>query len=113
MAALNVQQDVVTLSISSILASDTFHNGILAQAATEFNKAVPAGGAVYNNGLLLTNAGQVRYLDTTSGGLPADTVWTNGLPSSGGALCISTGALATYSNGIPFTASGAVRAAII
>jgi hypothetical protein len=70
-------------------------------------------GTVYNNGLLLTDAGQVRYLDTTAGGLPADTVWTNGLPSSGGALCVSTGPLATYSNGIPFTASGAVRAAII
>jgi hypothetical protein len=113
MAALNVQQDVVTLSISSVVATDVFHNGILAQGATEFNKAVPSGGTVYNNGLLLTDAGQVRYLDTTVSGLPVDTVWTNGLPSSGGALCVSTGSLATYSNGIPFTASGAVRAAII
>ena len=112
MAALNVQQDVVTLSISSVVATDVFHNGILSQS-NEFNKAVPAGGTVYNNGLLLTDAGQVRYLDTTAGGLPVDTVWTNGLPSSGGALCVSTGSLATYSNGIPFTASGAVRAAII
>ena len=49
MAALNVQQDVVTLAISSILPTDTFHNGILSQA-NEFNKAVPAGGTVYNNG---------------------------------------------------------------
>jgi hypothetical protein len=112
MAALNVQQDVVTLSISSVEATDVFHNGILSQA-NEFNKAVPSGGTVYNNGLLLTDAGQVRYLDTTVSGLPVDTVWTNGLPSSGGALCVSTGPLATYSNGIPFTASGAVRAAII
>ena len=112
MAALNVQQDVVTLAISSIVPTDTFHNGILSQT-NEFNKAVPAGGTVYNNGLLLTDNGQVRYLDTTAGGLPANTVWTNGLPSSGGALCISTGPLATYSNGIPFTASSAVRAAII
>jgi hypothetical protein len=58
---------------------------------------------------LLTNAGQIRYVDATAG-LPVNTVWLNGLPTSDGALCVSSGATATWANGIPFAANGAVVA---
>lgn len=112
MAVLTVTSDAVLLGIGAIQPTDTFKNGILTDAGGTLNRAVPAGGDEYNNGLLMTDAGQVRYVDATAA-LPADTTWTNGLPQSGGALCISTNAAVTYSNGIPFAANGAVAAGII
>ena len=113
MAVLNVTNDAVLLDTGGLTpAVDVFLNGVLTEGPTGNVHAVPAGGVVFNQGMLLTNAGQVRYVDATAG-LPVDTVWTNGLPNSGGALCISTGALATYSHGIPFTANGAVRPRIL
>jgi len=112
MSVLSVVGDAVLLDIAGLGATDTFWNGVLCESPSLNVHAVPAGGTVYNQGMLMTDAGQVRYVDATAG-LPADTVWTNGLPNSGGALCISTGAVATYSNGIPFAANGAVRAGII
>lgn len=112
MAVLSVVGDAVLLDIAGLGVTDTFWNGVLTESPSMNVHAVPGGGTVYANGLLLTDAGQVRYVDATAG-LPGDTVWANGLPRSGGALCISTGALSTYSNGIPFAANGAVRAGII
>lgn len=112
MSTLTVTSDAVLLGIGAIQLTDTFSNGILTSAGGGLNRAVPAGGDEYSNGLLMTDAGQVRYVDATTG-LPADTTWTNGLPSSGGALCISTNAVATYSNGIPFVTNGAVAAGIV
>lgn len=112
MPVLTVTSGAVLLGIGSIQATDTFQNGVLTSASGGLNRAVPAGGDEYANGLLMTDAGQVRYVDATAG-LPADTVWNNGLPRSGGALCISTGPASTYSNGIPFAANGAVSAGII
>jgi hypothetical protein len=55
----------------------------------------------------LSNDGQVICVDATAG-LPTGTQYCNGLPLSGGALCISTGAAVSYSNGLPFAANGAV-----
>lgn len=112
MAVLTVTSGAVLLGIGSIAATDTFQNGVLVSASGGLNRAVPAGGDEYANGLLLTDAGQVRYVDATAG-LPSDTTWSNGLPRSGGALCISTDAVSTYSNGIPLAANGAVAAGII
>ena len=114
MAVLTVTNDAVLLGIGAIQATDAFVNGVLtsADALNPLNRAVPSGGDVYSNGMLRTNPGQIRYVDATAG-LPIDTVWSNGLPMSGGALCISTGALSNYSNGIPFAANGAVRAGIV
>ena len=112
MSVLNVVGDAVLLDIGGLGATDYFFNGILTEVPSGNVHAVPAGGTVYNQGMLLTNSGQVRYVDATAG-LPVDTVWSNGLPRSGGALCISTDAVSTYSNGIPFAANGAVRAGII
>ena len=112
MAVLNVVGDAVLLDIAALGTDDTFLNGILTESPSGNVQAVTAGGTVYANGVLLTDAGQVHYVDATAG-LPVDTVWANGLPRSAGALCISTGALSTFSNGIPFAANGAVRAGII
>jgi hypothetical protein len=55
----------------------------------------------------LSNDGQVICVDATAG-LPTGTQYCNGLPLSNGALCISTGAAVSYSNGLPFAANGAV-----
>ena len=112
MAVFTVTAGQVLLGTGAIQPTDTFSNGILTSATGGLNRAIATGGDEYSNGLLMTDAGQVRYVDATVA-LPADTVWTNGLPQSGGALCISTNAASTYSNGIPFAANGAVAAAII
>lgn len=110
MAIFSIANDAAQLTTAAVAGTDTFRNGVLA-ASTDLTKAIASGGDEYTNGILVTDAGQVRYVDATAG-LPVDTVWTNGLPQSGGALCISTGPVATYSNGIPFAANGAVAAAI-
>lgn len=112
MAVLTVTADQVRLGTAAVAATDAFKNGVLTSDNNQLNRAIATGGDEFSNGLLMTDAGQVRYVDATAG-LPADTTWTNGLPQSGGALCISTGAVATYSNGIPFAANGAVAAAIV
>jgi hypothetical protein len=113
MSTLTVTSGAVLLGIGAIQPSDTFQNGVLTSATGGLNRAVPAGGDEYSNGLLRTDAGQIRYFDATAG-LPAGTQWANGLPfSTAGALCISTNAASTYSNGIPFAANGAVAAGII
>ena len=112
MPALTVTSNAVLLGTAAVAATDTFQNGVLTSATGGLNRAISSGGDEYSNGLLRTDSGQLRYVDATAG-LPAGTQWTNGLPLSGGALCISTDAMATYSNGIPFAANGAVAAGVI
>lgn len=112
MAVFTVTSNAVLLGTGAIQPTDTFSNGILTSATGGLNRATVAAGNEYCNGLSMTDAGQIQYVDATLG-LPPDTVWTNGLPSSGGALCISTNAAVTYSNGVPFAANGAVAAGII
>lgn len=65
-------------------------------------------GIGYSNGLRLLANGQLSIVDA-SNGLPADAAYINGLPlTSDGKLCVSTNAIATWSNGIAFDANGAV-----
>lgn len=112
MATFLVVSGRVPLSTAAVVATDTYRGGVLNNALATLNKAAAAGGVQYSNGLLRTNTGQVIYVDATAG-LPVNTQWVNGLPlSSGGALCVSSGAIATYSNGIPFAANGAVAATV-
>lgn len=106
MSIFIVRDDQVQLSIASPRATDTFLNGILT-SEDGFNRAQDANGEPYSNGLLLTNDGQVQYVDAT-GGLPADVQWCNGLPMAEKGLCISTDRFFTYSNGVPFAENGAV-----
>jgi hypothetical protein len=105
--------EVVQLGTGAIQPTDTFRNGVLLSSTGDLNRAISTGGDEYANGLLMTDAGQIRYFDATAG-LPVDVVWSNGLPrANDGALCVSTGALATYSNGTPMVANGAVRVSIV
>lgn len=110
MPVLPVLNNKIQLSNAAIAGTDTFQNGVLT-TSSGLAKAVNSGGDEYTNGLLLTDAGQVRYVDATAG-LPAGTVWQNGLPKSSGALCVSTDAFATYSNGLPMAQNGAVSVEI-
>lgn len=110
MPVLPVLNNKVQLTTAAVAATDAFQNGVLT-TTTSLARAVNAGGDEYANGLLLTDAGQVRYVDATAG-LPAGSVWSNGLPRSSGALCISTDTFSTYTNGMPFAANGAVAAEI-
>lgn len=112
MSVLTVTSGAVLLGTGAIAGTDTTSNGILRSASGGLNRAIASGGDQYCNGLLMTDEGQVRYVDATAG-LPGNTVWANGLPRSGGALCISTDSAATYSNGIPFAANGAVSAGVV
>ncbi len=108
MPVLPVSANAVQLSTATPAVTDTFQNGVLVSTDGKA-RAVSVGGDEYANGLLLTDAGQVRYVDATVS-LPAGTVWSNGLPRSQGALCVSSNSAATYSNGIPIDANGAVCA---
>lgn len=111
MALFPISVDKVQLSTDAPVSTDAFANGILRDAANTVARAATAGGAQFSNGLLRTALGQVVYADATAG-LPTGTQFVNGLPLSPlGALCISSDAAVSYSNGIPFAANGAVAAA--
>lgn len=113
MSIFNVVNDAVVMDTSGVLPPiDVYQNGLRVDGVTGNVHAVPGGGVVFNQGLLMTNEGQFQYLDATAG-LPPTTVWTNGIPHSGRSICVSTGALASYSNGVPFTQNGAIRAQLI
>jgi len=108
MSVLPVQSEKVQLTLQ---AGDVWQNGLLMNA----DKAVFATSSPvnYSNGIQRTATGAIFCVDATAG-MPAGFTWTNGLPFSPlGALCISSGPVATWSNGIPFTASGAVAASFL
>jgi hypothetical protein len=108
MALFPILADKVQLSTVAPVGTDATVNGILRDAANTAARAALAGGAQVSNGLLRTALGQLVYVDAT-GGLPAGTQFVNGLPiSPAGALCVSSGPMVSYSNGIPFAANGAV-----
>lgn len=107
-----VSSNAVQLGTAAVDATDAYCNGLRLKADATLVRAATSGGAQFSNGLLLSNTGQIVYVDATAG-LPANTQYTNGLPlSSTGALCVSTNAFATYSNGTPMAANGAVAVVI-
>lgn len=113
MAVLTVQPNSVVLSLAGFAPADVFYNGMFVDVSNGAYHGEPAAGEVFNQGMYLTNSGQVWYFDATAG-LPVGTVWSNGLPRSpNGRLCISTGPAATWSNGIPFAANGAVATGLL
>ena len=61
----------------------------------------------YNQGLPMSSTGQVAIVDATAG-LPAGTIFHNGLPMSGDKVCVSRNATAVVSNGLPYDSAGAV-----
>ena len=110
MSLFPIASDKVQLTGDAPVAGDSYANGVLINSTGLLCRAATTGGAQYSNGLLMSNTGQVIYVDATAG-LPTGTQYCNGLPLSGGALCISTGAAVSYSNGLPFAANGAVAVA--
>lgn len=74
-------------------------------------RATTTGAVSSNTGLSFNSTGRLVYVDATAG-LPGNTVFANGWPTSSGALCISTNSPVTYSNGIPFAATGAVSVTV-
>lgn len=110
MSIFTVINDQIQLTTAAPVGTDTFLGGILT-SANGLHRATSTGGNEYCNGLLLTDAGQVKYVDATAG-LPADVQWSDGLPLSADGLCISTATGTVYANGIPLAANGAVAALI-
>jgi hypothetical protein len=107
MSLFPIASDKVQLTTVAIDAGDNYVQGLRINSLNTLCRAATTGGAQYSNGLLLSNDGQVICVDATAG-LPTGTQYCNGLPLSAGALCISTGAAVSYSNGLPFAANGAV-----
>jgi hypothetical protein len=107
MSLFPIASDKVQLTTVAIDAGDNYVQGLRINSLNTLCRAATTGGAQYSNGLLLSNDGQVICVDATAG-LPTGTQYCNGLPLSNGALCISTGAAVSYSNGLPFAANGAV-----
>ena len=112
MSLFPIAADKIQLTSAAVDATDAYQQGVRVSAGTPLARAATSGGAQFSNGLLMSNTGQVVYVDATAG-LPANTQYCNGIPlSSTGALCISTDAMATYSNGLPMAANGAVACVV-
>lgn len=112
MSLFPISADKIQLSSVAPVGTDNYVCGILTDATNAVARAALVGGAQYSNGMLRTALGQIVYVDATAG-LPAGVQFVNGIPfASAGEMCISTGAMATYSNGLPMAANGAVCAAV-
>jgi len=108
MALFPVAANQAQLSSVVPAASDVFVSGILIDGAYTLARAALAGGVGFVNGLLRTALGQVVCVDATAG-LPAGTIFQNGLPlDPTGALCVSTAPVFTWQSGLPYAASGAI-----
>lgn len=112
MSLFPIASDKIQLTSAAVNASDAYQNGVRVSAGTPLARAATSGGVATNNGILMSATGQTVYVDATAG-LPANTQYCNGIPlSSTGALCISTGNMASYSNGLPMAANGAVSCVV-
>lgn len=107
-----VSGGVVMLTSAADAAGDVFRDALrIENAASPRVRATLSAGVAYNNALNFDATGRLFYVDATAG-LPGGTVWANGFPLSGGALCISTNAASTWANGVPYAANGAVSAGV-
>jgi hypothetical protein len=112
MSLFPIVGEKIALSTAVPVATDNYVNGILTDATNALARAATTGGAQTSDGLLFSNDGRVIYVDATLG-LPANTNYTNGIPTAPtGELCISTDVATTYSNGLPYAANGAISATI-
>ena len=111
LAPIVSNQVVLTSAVDA--GSDVYWNALKCENdATPRIKATLVSGAYVCNGLSFDATGRLFYVDATAG-LPANTTYCSGLPiTPAGALCISTNAPATWSNGVPFVTNGAVSATV-
>lgn len=107
-----ISGDKIQVTTAAVGGTDAYNNGLRINALGTLARAATSGGAQMSNGLLMSDSGQLIYVDATAG-LPANTQYCNGLPlDANRALCISTDAMATYSNGWPMAANGAVACVV-
>lgn len=101
----------VALANSAVGAGDNPYVGLICSAAGAA-RAIPAVPTQFSNGCGFDNTGRLCYIDATAG-LPANTSFNEGIPyGPTGQMCVSTGAIANTSNGVPYVANGAVAATI-
>lgn len=109
---LPVASNAVQITTAAIAGGDVYSAALrLTNEASPKVRASTGAIATYNAGVGFTIDGQLCYVDATAG-LPVDTVWANGLPTSGGKLCISTNAANTWAGLVPFAANSAVAVVI-
>lgn len=112
MSLFPIASEKAQFTTVAVDGTDAYVNGVRCNSLGTLCRAALAGGAQVSNGLLMSNSGQVIYVDATAG-LPANTTYANGLPiAPTGELCISTDATVSYSNGLPMAANGALSALI-
>jgi hypothetical protein len=103
-----LSSNAVQLTTEAIAGGDVYSAALrMTNEAAPKVRASTGAVATYNAGVGFTIDGQLCYFDATAG-LPVDTVWANGLPTSAGKLCVSTNAANTWAGMIPFAANGAV-----
>lgn len=107
-----VSGGAIQLTTAVPTSVDQFSNGIRVKSDGSKAFASLSGGDKAQNGFLLDANGAIIYVDATAG-IPANTQVTNGYPiSPDGAICISTGSVDEWQNGIPFATNGAVCAVV-
>lgn len=74
-------------------------------------RSTTVAGTFFNQGIPMSASGQVSLVDA-SAGLPAGTIYHNGLPMNGDRVCISNKPVAVVSSGIPYDSAGAVAATV-
>ena len=110
MSFLPVINGRVALDLSSNDPTDVYAGGIRFSEPGAA-KATTAVGTFFNQGIPMSMSGQVSIVDATAG-LPANTIYHNGLPISGDRICISYNQPSVVSSGIPFDAAGAMVATV-
>lgn len=112
MSLFPIASDKAQLTTAAVDAGDSYVQGVRWNSLGTLCRAATSGGAQFSNGLLMSNDGQVIYVDATAG-LPANSTFANGLPRAPtGELCVSTDPTVSYSNGLPMVANGALSVLI-
>lgn len=102
----------VQMTTSAVGVTDSYLSALRISTAPAVRASTAAAQATCG-GLAFTATGQLVYVDATAG-LPANTQFCNGRPvTPSGALCVSTGAVASWSGGLPFAANGAVCVTLV
>lgn len=110
MPIFTVSSDKVQFTTAATAAGDSYNGGIRFASDGKV-RASTSASEFANGGVPQTGTGQVSLVDATAG-LPAGTVFVNGIPVSGGKVCYSTDTPAAYLNGLPYVANGALSAVI-
>lgn len=106
MPLLPISGGRVNVAAGPVAPTDTYKDGLrYAGGAVRAGQSLTA--VAFSQGLPLDEDGMLCLVDATAG-LPANPSTQNGLTLAGARLCTSTSGIATYCNGIPLDANGAV-----